>query len=750
MPPRPECEFHFDLPQGIDSDEILPSDGDQEVYSLSQDDLTLVESVQERNGGHQTLYVNDTVLSSRKSPRRLDFDDHLHIEIPRAKKPRQSLFGGPMAEDKEKHQGDNLSHQNGENNVPETPRNEIRQRMSSLTLNQQNSGDLPDPLIKINFNLDASGETPPSSVSSRAQSEEPPIIPPDNQPVYELRKNINRAKTITHIDTDKTGNYDPAHEAKLKALRLQRAKANKAAKKKRKEKKPQIPKFIIKLRFADRFGDVRNITNEEENWPEGWSESDSGRKPELKKNCRLYRCNTPGVEVQKTIQDPSGDVDDLTGYPAARGCRCCRRFEKACSMIEGGSYPCQQCEDEEEDVVCEPILNSTVKGGCKRCIYEDEICSFENDPDQSRCDTCAENDQICEAIPPKGYKAPRASINDIMYGPDRKHTQCTVCRIEKRNCSLKTKSNRPPCKTCKKNGLGCTFYDLPNSKVDKKVATKNKVLDPVHDDAPEVFIPNKQTFSAKDIEDMMTIHNEDAVSRETTPEMTMEDEAGNVGVVTQINSSFSHPLHFNATADCNFCEMPGFSFVGHFERTVHVIKWDSGLGYTELGGGHSEDKGATNMCDDCTNLRLQILFCTGHNFVSIPHNAAHDFDTVAEDLFSAEPGSPEAQHELQRWCSLCFSVAKFACMTAQALVTGDGEVPSCGARLCNRCMEALQNRHSWDFQALVVSMDAQPKTKENGQNGALEGKARADAALLSREGLLLKCVTVELENNFLD
>jgi hypothetical protein len=86
-----------------------------------------------------------------------------------------------------------------------------------------------------------------------------------------LRQNIDRSKAFTYIDTDKTGNYDPAQEAKLKAARLQKAKAAKSAKKKgkskakAKEKAELVMKCILVLRF-EAYGNVRNVINDEDNW----------------------------------------------------------------------------------------------------------------------------------------------------------------------------------------------------------------------------------------------------------------------------------------------------------------------------------------------------------------------------------------------------------------------------------------------------------------------------------------------------
>ena len=90
----------------------------------------------------------------------------------------------------------------------------------------------------------------------------------------------------------------------------------------------------------------------------------------------------------------------------------------------------------------------------------------------------------------------------------------------------------------------------------------------------------------------------------------MEDTDGHKGMLTKIKTSFSHPIHFGAienTTDCNFCELPIFGFVGLFEKEVHVIRWYSGLGYTEVGGGHAEN-GPTTMCQVCNIGKLYLVY----------------------------------------------------------------------------------------------------------------------------------------------
>jgi hypothetical protein len=510
-----------------------------------------------------------------------------------------------------------------------------------------------------------------------------------------------------------------------------------------KAKKEPVMKCIVNFLFPNRLGDVRNIINDEDNWPDDWSELDSDEERDRAEIRNSYRHKTPEHEYtpQVPIPDPGNDVDDLTGYPAARGCKTCRKSGLTCSLVEGGVYPCEDCQ--EEDHVCELIQECPVKGGCKQCADEELQCSFEHDPDQAICDQCQDAQQNCEALPPAGYKPPRTSIDAIMYSAGRKHIACTFCRMEKKRCSLKKKTDKPPCRNCEKNCIGCDFYDLPT---ERPAAVKKKSPPGLTEgDAPEVSKISVNDFTPEELE-WMNATDTTQYSREATPELEMEDEAGNKGMLRKIPTSFAHPIEFHTScSNCNFCEMPIYGFVGYFERQVHVIQYYNGLGCTEVGGGHCENNGPTRMCAECTNTRLQIMCCPSHELERIaPDDAALDFDALAGELMGAKPGSAEVRYQLQRWCSMCFSVATMGCGTLQGAVANedDQEIAGCGLRLCDGCAGKLRDEHLWDFNAMADQMDLMPKTsEEDEQSGALLGKARADVGFLSERGLLMKCVS---------
>lgn len=567
----------------------------------------------------------------------------------------------------------------------------------------------------------------------------------------------------TYFDNDRTGDYDPGQEAQRAKNARSKASMKRREKSLKKEEtrkvqarakghldRDPIEKCIAVLRFQN-YGNVRNIIDDEDNWPPGHSEIDSDWELEVQQNRNYYRSNTPGVQ-QLAVDDPYGELDDLTGHPEARGCGECRGSEKDCSMVKGGTFPCDQCLDGGLD--CRTILRPTQKGACECCLEDGEECSIKDDPNQASCDNCSFLQHVCVLVALDGYRTPRIPLDEILYGPNRKHVQCTVCRREEKRCSLKKKTDKPPCRYCNKNGLGCTFEDLPKIIVEKKPASRKKVVDNVGGDAPEVSRPTASLFTAQDLADMYREDTRESV-REATPDIEMEDEYGNKGMLTKIRTSFANPIRFyievDQASDCNFCAMPMFGIVGYFEREVHVIRWYSGLGHTEVGGGHCAEKGegSTVMCIGCTNTRLQVICCPRHTYerlfdaVELP-----DFCTLGDDLMNAPPGSENMKYEQLRWCSLCFTPASIGCSTIQASLAGgeDEEVVGCGLRLCEGCFEALQGNFVGDFDLLAEAMASQPKTSEDDEaTDELQGKPRADVDFISHEGLLMRCVNAGCE-----
>lgn len=399
------------------------------------------------------------------------------------------------------------------------------------------------------------------------------------------------------------------------------------------------------------------------------------------------------------------------------------------------------------------------------------------------CDECLEAERIdCKPTRPREYRNKRIDLDQTLYCADRKYQDCTHCREQKKKCSLKKPSDKPPCTRCKKAKIGCHFYDvaIPISTVPRKTKKRRNDEDRMADAnagqsiptltervAPDVSIPDSQFFSAEDIAYMKgetpaaADEDDDSAQEDVSNLEMMEDIEGHQGFMTKIRTSFAHPMIFSTNSDdygntlirCSFCDMGIFGMVGHFEREVHVIEWSNGLGYTEMGNGHREGNDQTVMCPNCTYHRLQVLACPSHAMKEIRSKTPVDKDSASDDLIDAPSGSLDMQFQLQRWCSMCFSLAAQMCCTPQPSVVSNGEdeyqaiKKGCGLRLCQECACKFDEEYERDLNAMATAFEKEPKLAVNEENGETEGEGengqgivRADVGLLRVDGLLMRCV----------
>jgi hypothetical protein len=230
MLPRPEPEFDFSLPHGISTDADQLEDSNQESTNHAADangqDHMDIDDVQPFTGDIDDLFVDrhdptqphlnyetfqsgfsddegheqafDRSMSAnrarkalpknKKSPRRSDNDDGSDRrddeESPKPKKPRKSLFGGPLDEDNDEDRGD---HGNDQVEVAPTSQTSglgIRERMSSLNLEQAEDQDHlaeDNRPIDVGFGLGTSERDSMSPPPSEPGSEESVVIPPDDR-----------------------------------------------------------------------------------------------------------------------------------------------------------------------------------------------------------------------------------------------------------------------------------------------------------------------------------------------------------------------------------------------------------------------------------------------------------------------------------------------------------------------------------------------------------------------------------------
>ncbi|USP81003.1 hypothetical protein yc1106_08277 [Curvularia clavata] len=212
---------------------------------------------------------------------------------------------------------------------------------------------------------------------------------------------------------------------------------------------------------------------------------------------------------------------------------------------------------------------------------------------------------------------------------------------------------------------------------------------PINPLRPEEYLTKEDFEYLEDLEDLRV---QMQLSRSPSPEV-LEDSAGHKGVVTKIKTSFTHPIEFGVegtTTDCHFCELPTYGLVGSFEKEIHCIRWDNGLGFTPLNGVGAET--TTIMCQGCTMGRAQIACCENHDIRPV-NPSTLDFAEALEDLLTQE--TPHMiKEQLQRW-----------------------------------------ETFGGDVDAMAAAIDQENKAGEKDED--IHGKVRADVGFLCRDGILM-------------
>ena len=256
----------------------------------------------------------------------------------------------------------------------------------------------------------------------------------------------------------------------------------------------------------------------------------------------------------------------------------------------------------------------------------------------------------------------------IMGSDERQVAACGSCRHERRRCSLK-KPPTGPCTYCSKEGLECKL-ELS--------------------DIEEDIFPS-HTVTGADEENPIMISSR----REGTP-----------GVVTTIQTNWTHPVDykFNPLADrsksCHFCEDFRYAIFGCGLINVSVIIPANSVSYEEMGDGHrAEGKEPTRICLFCAFKRLVVCKCPRHEMVDIGglRETSFNFQDAYTEL-TASDSMARHQPPSNPWCSLCVSPAFYACGARQTCtklgvptVPGDQQRYGCGLLLCGACADAVRS-----------------------------------------------------------
>ncbi|KAF2497898.1 hypothetical protein BU16DRAFT_328281 [Lophium mytilinum] len=404
------------------------------------------------------------------------FDDG---NIPINPKEDSGAVGLPVGHDPDEDEVDTPMEDNG--NVFETPRGFQR-----ATSTGSSSSDIPSP-----------EEWKRGNTQSK---------------LYELRPGARLTEVpMTWVDQDESGNYDPAQERRKAPLPRKKKPSSVTGQSHtdsddggdgERIRKSKLPTWqqgqrcgashVATFKFTswpafELLKDLKEVCPFD-NWPRDdpdfYHEKDVSEEEDL--DLGVPRKLRKREAIRAPVLDPRNEEEDLFGHPDARGCKLCRENGDDCSLKHHGfTWPCEGCS--EFDQPCELIVPPKHKESCQHCQEIGIDCSFafqveyeDGESAGSRCDHCIGYDlNDCVAGPDYTREHQRLYMNE--YGrsddyPDadapaapRKYVACTICRQERRRCSLKDKDDKPPCNKCKKEHLACTFLDIRPTKTSKPI-----------------------------------------------------------------------------------------------------------------------------------------------------------------------------------------------------------------------------------------------------------------------------------------
>jgi hypothetical protein len=404
------------------------------------------------------------------------------------------------------------------------------------------------------------------------------------------------------------------------------------------------------------------------------------------------------------------------GNPLARGCKGCLEIGHPCSLLGCNTkWPCSLCLEDKID--CELIIPATLKRQCGGCKRGNLTCSYSESEENHDmpCKECQESNTYCIAgpqttrvrLPPvqnlTGFKE---SLGKVSLDPKRRYKACTPCRRTRVKCSIRNYQAKGPCGLCRRLGRECTFEDWEHpSRVNYSRKDLNGSGSGEQGEASTSWPPQTSKLdlvsrpAIRTEESMMSSLHRDTIDL-TVPKSKVSwptRKSKSPAEVKIIKTCFAHPMTFNNLPNdgpppCHFCEDITFGINGYGERSVEVIDYKDGNGYTEVRGGHTaRNKEPTRMCMLCSLRRIHIVNCHSHEISELDDlNTEDSADDLAWEIL--EQGCRPEDCPVP-WCSLCPAPASFGCCKRQThdmfeeRITKDNadEAYGCGLLLCESC-----------------------------------------------------------------
>ncbi|KAJ5742414.1 uncharacterized protein N7511_011433 [Penicillium nucicola] len=359
----------------------------------------------------------------------------------------------------------------------------------------------------------------------------------------------------------------------------------------------------------------------------------------------------------------SSSVAQNTNEPL-RGCKACSEINQNCSLAtdpDPFAYPCTECEEDGFD--CMVIPEPRWKRSCEKCrSRHGPPCSYRfADYDHGvACHSCLNHGYPCVAGPAKYVPTTRMFEAFEDSDVDNPSTQDADDSDDD------------------DDSLGeAALENTKSSKPHELSAFQSTTIS-------DISYRNNDTFNDDDEELANTISREENLAPRPNSYDEADEHPATFGRVRRIQTEFAHPLHFpndrdtpNVGPDCHWCHNFAYGIVGLGIRNPEVI--DFGTKMIEIADGHTgEGKEETRMCMQCAVGRIKIIQCTHGIIHHLPaadaeQNALEDItewenfvqacDAIVDPQTNA---SGPAFSTNRQWCTLCRTLAVWACETPQS------------------------------------------------------------------------------------
>jgi len=547
----------------------------------------------------------------------------------------------------------------------------------------------------------------------------------------------------TWVDKDDSGDYDPAKDGNLSPSPVKRKRTVMDGNPNDPGsyavdgpfKKPRLApswlvarqngfSFVVTLKIQSPEGKVL-LQEHEDNWPENpWNFlTDSDPLPGSPSSTHLITSTSPSTAPYRRLRDclrsrPKDQEQDLTGHPAARGCKGCSELAETCPLLapNGGARPCWVCI--RDDVECVPLVEPKTKAACDDCVQRRITCSYSERVENHHlpCLPCQAFRSRCIAGPAIDLMRVRMTEDGkpaTVHGPSsRPFIKCARCRRDKKRCSLRSLNDAPPCRDCKADGTECTFEKVtPRPSLPTESPRQTTARVQMHKADFGTDLPKSSNGLLKH-----TLATSTALR--TVPIRVARKLPSPIypqGKAILINTKLPHPITFNHPdpKSCHFCTLSYYALFGYGEQQVLVNEWPNGKGYNELRGGHtSSGVEPSRTCYKCTADRLRIMLCPEHAVQRIHNLTAvqRDYNAMFERLLETQPGDT-LRAELGGWCSICPRPAEHECCTRReaspgaGVASSDDKTTGCGLKLCEECSLVLHEVYDGDLLRMVEPAD---------------------------------------------